>query len=86
LAEELARTTQVEDGPCYPTRLQLDADNDLLIINDAITPAVGRITHRSGRLFDARGEPIKHAAIEVWLNSPGRVTEAQDAPFLQRRG
>jgi len=65
-AEELARTAPVEEGPFYPSRLPLDTDNDLLIVNDAITPAVGQITHLSGRLFDANGDPIKNAVIEIW--------------------
>src|SRR5262249_16292255 len=54
-AEELTRTPTTNEGPYYPTKLPLDTDNDLLLINDAITPAVGEITHLSGRLLDARG-------------------------------
>jgi protocatechuate 3,4-dioxygenase beta subunit len=66
-AEEVARKTAwVEEGPFYPRRLPLDSDNDLLIVSDSITPAVGEITHLSGRLLDARGEPIKNAVIEIW--------------------
>jgi protocatechuate 3,4-dioxygenase beta subunit len=66
-AEELARTTAwVEQGPFYPPKLPLDTDNDLLIVNDSITPAVGEITHLSGRLLDTRGEPIRNATIEIW--------------------
>jgi protocatechuate 3,4-dioxygenase, beta subunit len=77
-AEELARTTRVEEGPFYPTRLPLDTDNDLLIINDAITPAVGKITHLSGRLLDTRGEPIRNALIEVWqVDSNGTYLKAR---------
>ena len=66
-AEELARKTAwVEEGPFYPPKLPLDTDNDLLIVNDSINPAVGEITHLSGRLLDARGEPIRNATIEIW--------------------
>src|SRR5438105_532905 len=50
-AEELARTPRVEEGPFYPDRLPLDTDNDLIIVNDAITPAVGTVTHLGGRLL-----------------------------------
>ena len=42
LAEELIRTPPVSEGPFYPDKLPLDTDNDLLAINDAITPAAGR--------------------------------------------
>lgn len=65
-AEELARTARVEEGPFYPDKLPLDTDNDLLIINDAITPAVGEVTHLGGRLLDGRGDPIRNALIEIW--------------------
>src|SRR6266508_3733472 len=58
-AEELMRTPRQTEGPFYPDHLPLDTDNDLLIVNDSITPAVGEITHLSGRLLDARGEPIR---------------------------
>jgi len=66
-AEELARKTPgVEEGPFYPPKLPLDTDNDLIIVNDSTTPAVGQITHVSGRLVDTRGEPIRNATIELW--------------------
>lgn len=66
-AEELSRRTAfVEEGPFYPPKLPLDTDNDLIIVNDSITPAVGEITHLSGRLLDGRGDPIRNAAIEIW--------------------
>jgi protocatechuate 3,4-dioxygenase beta subunit len=65
-AEELARTARVEEGPFYPDKLPLDTDNDLLIINDAITPAIGEVTHLGGRLLDSKGDPIRNALIEIW--------------------
>jgi protocatechuate 3,4-dioxygenase beta subunit len=65
-AEELTRTYSVEEGPFYPDKLPLDTDNDLLIINDSLTPAVGEVTHLSGRLLDAKGDPIRNALIEIW--------------------
>ncbi len=66
-AEELTRTIAVEEGPFYPYhKLPLDTDNDLLIINDSITPAVGDVTHLSGRILDTKGEPIRNATVEIW--------------------
>jgi protocatechuate 3,4-dioxygenase beta subunit len=65
-AEELTRTPRQTEGPFYPDKLPLDTDNDLLIINDSITPAVGEVTHLSGRILDARGEPIRNALVEIW--------------------
>ena len=46
LAEELMRQTPwVTQGPLYPEKLPLDTDNDLIIVNNSLTPAVGEITH-----------------------------------------
>jgi protocatechuate 3,4-dioxygenase beta subunit len=65
-AEELVRTPPQTEGPFYPNQLPLDTDNDLLIINDEITPAVGEVTHLSGRIFDASGSPVRNALVEIW--------------------
>ena len=65
-AEELTRTPTTNEGPFYPTKLPLDTDNDLLIINDAITPAVGEITHLSGKILNSKGHPLRNAVIEIW--------------------
>jgi protocatechuate 3,4-dioxygenase beta subunit len=62
----LRRTAWVMEGPFYPEKLPLDSDNDLIIVNDSITPAVGEITHVAGRIRDARGDPIKNAVVEIW--------------------
>src|SRR3984893_12856979 len=66
-AEELRRkTARVEEGPFYPPKLPLDTDNDLIIVNNSITPAIGEITHLSGRLLDLKGNPIRNATVEIW--------------------
>ncbi|MCA9154453.1 MAG: protocatechuate 3,4-dioxygenase [Pirellulaceae bacterium] len=65
-AEELMATAAMTEGPFYPDKMPLDTDNDLLVINDAITPAVGEITHLSGRVLGPSGKPIRNAFIEIW--------------------
>src|SRR5260370_5698418 len=65
-ADELPRTPRQTEGPFYPDRLPLDTDNDLIIVNDSITPAIGDITHLSGRILDAKGSPIRNALVEIW--------------------
>lgn len=65
-AEQLMQTPTQVEGPFYPDKLPLDTDNDLLIINDSITPAVGAVTHLSGRILDKRGDPIRNAVVEIW--------------------
>ncbi|HVS37343.1 MAG TPA: protocatechuate 3,4-dioxygenase [Gemmataceae bacterium] len=67
-AEELNRikTPAQTEGPYYPDKLPLDTDNDLLMVNDSITPAVGDVTHLSGKILDAKGDPIRNALVEIW--------------------
>lgn len=65
-AEELTRTPAQTEGPFYPNKLPLDTDNDLLVINDGITPGVGEITHLTGKVLDAKGNPLKNAVVEIW--------------------
>jgi len=65
-AEQLARTVAQTEGPFYPDRLPLDTDNDLIAVNDGITPAVGEITHLSGRILDETGAAIRTAVVEIW--------------------
>lgn len=65
-AEQLARTAAQTEGPFYPNQLPLDTDNDLLRINDALTPAVGTVTWLSGRVLDMKGDPVRNALVEIW--------------------
>lgn len=65
-AEELIRTPRQTEGPFYPDKLPLDTDNDLIVINDAATAAVGEITWLSGRILTPAGEPIRNATVEIW--------------------
>lgn len=65
-AQELVRTPPQTEGPYYPTQLPLDQDNDLLIINDSITPAVGDIVELNGRVLTLAGSPVRNATVEIW--------------------
>jgi len=65
-AEELVRTPRQTEGPFYPDKLPLDTDNDLIIINDSTSPAVGEVTYLGGRILDAKGDPLKNALVEIW--------------------
>jgi protocatechuate 3,4-dioxygenase beta subunit len=65
-ADALTLTPPQTEGPFYPDRLPLDTDNDLLIVNDEITPAVGEVTHLTGRILDSNGEPVRNALVEIW--------------------
>ena len=65
-AEQLDLTPSRTEGPFYPDKLPLDTDNDLIIINDGITPAVGEITHLSGRVLTVSGSPVPNVTVEIW--------------------
>jgi hypothetical protein len=65
-ADQLVLTPRQTEGPFYPDKLPLDTDNDLVVLNDSLTPAVGEITWLSGRLLTAAGSPIRNATIEIW--------------------
>lgn len=65
-AQTLVETPRQTEGPFYPDRLPLDTDNDLIILGDSLTPAVGAITHLSGRVLDRTGAPIRNAVVEIW--------------------
>src|SRR3954471_16071678 len=65
-AKALMLTPKQTEGPFYPDHLPLDTDNDLIVINDGLTPAVGEVTYVSGRILDARGEPVRNAVVEIW--------------------
>jgi protocatechuate 3,4-dioxygenase beta subunit len=90
-AEELTKTPSQTEGPFYPNKLPLDTDNDLLIINDNITPAVGEVTHLTGKILDAKGNPVKNAVVEIWqcdangvylhTNDSGMKKDKQDKNF-----
>ncbi len=65
-AARLTETPRQTEGPFYPDHLPLDTDNDLLVINNALTSAVGEVSYVSGRILDARGEPLRNAVVEIW--------------------
>jgi protocatechuate 3,4-dioxygenase beta subunit len=65
-AQALVQTPRQAEGPFYPDKLPLDTDNDLLIVNNDITPAVGDVTHLSGRILDSHGDPLRNVVVEIW--------------------
>ncbi len=77
-AETLSPTPATTEGPFYPDRLPLDTDNDLVIINDALTPAVGEIALLGGRVVSASGAPMRNAFVEIWqCDSKGSYLHTQ---------
>lgn len=66
LFAEMLETPSFTEGPFYPDKLPLDTDNDLLVINNSITPAVGEVTYITGRVLNAKGNPVRNAFVEIW--------------------
>ncbi|MEI9892417.1 MAG: hypothetical protein WDN28_00435 [Chthoniobacter sp.] len=83
LAEALTLTPRQTQGPFYPMakNIPLDKDNDLVLVDDHLTPAKGIITYVSGRVLDSKGEPIRDALVELWhADDGGQYTFSADAP------
>ena len=88
-AQQLVETAATTEGPFYPDKLPLDTDNDLLILNDAISPAVGSITLLTGRVLSPSGQPIRNAFVEIWqtdstgsyVHTAGRQPTGHDRNF-----
>jgi protocatechuate 3,4-dioxygenase beta subunit len=84
-AEELARTPRLTEGPFYPDKLPLDTDNDLVIVSDSVTPALGEITQLSGKILSQAGEPIRDAVVEIWqVDGKGVYLHTADSGHKQR--
>lgn len=89
MAETLTLTPRQTEGPFYPDKMPLDTDNDLIIINDKLTPAVGTIAYLSGKVTDIKGNPQRNALVEIWqvdkhgvyLHSRGGSREKLDSNF-----
>ena len=89
LAEILSLTPKQVEGPFYPDILPLDTDNDLIILNDSLTPAIGTIAYLSGKITDNKGNPIRNSLVEIWqvdnngvyLHSKGGSRAKQDTNF-----
>ncbi|MEM9345462.1 MAG: twin-arginine translocation signal domain-containing protein [Planctomycetota bacterium] len=86
---ELLQTPRLAEGPFYPDKLPLDTDNDLIVINDSTTPAVGQITHLTGKVLDSKGSPVRNALVEIWqcdnngiyMHSRDRNQDKRDTHF-----
>jgi protocatechuate 3,4-dioxygenase, beta subunit len=84
-AEELTRTPPLTEGPFYPDRLPLDTDSDLVIVNNSVTPAVGTITHLTGRVLGTDGDPIRDLVVEIWqVDNRGVYLHTADSGRRQR--
>lgn len=84
-ANHLSRTPRQTAGPFYPDPLPLDVDNDLVVMSDQLTPAVGEVTHLWGSIRDTTGTPLRGAEVEIWqADSTGAYIHKESDGFDAR--
>ena len=66
MAESLSLTPRQTEGPFYPDKMPLDTDNDLIILNNYLTPAVGTVAYLTGVVTDIKGKPLRNTLVEIW--------------------
>ena len=79
-ADILTKTPRQTEGPFYPNKLPLDTDNDLILLNDRTTPAIGVITHLTGRVLKTNGQPVNNAVVEIWQCDNNGIYRHSRAP------
>lgn len=65
-AGALVATPRQTEGPFYPRDWSGDIDNDLVIVKGEAAKALGEITHVTGRVLDAAGNPVRGTVVEIW--------------------
>lgn len=72
-------TPSVDLGPFYPVRRDADSDMDMTRLGRRPTRAQGQVVELTGRVLNARGQPVDGATIELWqANHHGRYTHLSD--------
>lgn len=72
-------TPTVDMGPFYPIRRAAESDFDMTRVARQPTRAQGQIVELTGRVLNARGQPVEGAVIELWqANHLGRYSHALD--------
>jgi len=84
-ADELQVTPASTEGPFYPDRLPLDTDNDLVIVGNSTTPAVGEITHLTGKVLTRNGSGLNNLTVEIWqVDGNGAYLHSQSSNANRR--
>lgn len=83
-AQQLTLTPAQTLGPYYPDRIPLDRDNDLIVLNDNLTPAIGTVTWLSGRVIGRNGSPMRGALVEIWQADNNGAYIHSQSPIANR--
>lgn len=79
LAQTMKRTPGEILGPFYPVIHRADQGADLTIVPGKSGRAMGQVIHVMGRVFNAEGQPVRGARVELWqANAQGRYTHPSD--------
>ncbi len=79
IAKALVTTPEQVEGPFHPIEEQADTDLDLTLIEGNSKTAEGEIILVRGQVFDAEGQPLKDALVDVWqANHVGRYSHPED--------
>jgi protocatechuate 3,4-dioxygenase beta subunit len=79
LAQTMKRTPGEILGPFYPVIKRVDQGADLTAVPGKAGRALGQVIHVMGRVFNAEGQPVRGARVELWqANAQGRYTHPSD--------
>ncbi len=79
IAKALVPTPEQVEGPFHPVEEQADTDLDLTLIEGNSKTAEGETILVRGQVFDAEGQPLKDALVDVWqANHVGRYSHPED--------
>jgi protocatechuate 3,4-dioxygenase beta subunit len=82
----LTITPQQTLGPFYPKDWTGDIDNDLVLVQGEAAKALGHVTHVSGKILDAAGQPIRNAQVEIWqCDANGIYRHPRDTSWFSKR-
>lgn len=82
----LTITPQQTEGPFYPKDWTGDIDNDLVLVKGEAAKALGHVTHLTGKVLDASGQPVRNAEIEIWqCDANGVYRHPRDTSWFSKR-
>jgi protocatechuate 3,4-dioxygenase beta subunit len=83
---KLAVTPRQTEGPFYPEDWTGDIDNDLVLVKGEAAKALGHVTHVTGKILDASGQPIRNAEVEIWqCDANGVYRHPRDTSWFSKR-
>lgn len=85
-SDALTATPQQTEGPFYPVDWTGDIDNDLVQVRGEAAKALGKVTHVTGQVLDASGNPIRNARVEIWqCDNNGVYRHPRDRSWFSKR-